>query len=336
MPEIIAPGTGLSPVTERATIPFNNVHTIQDILDGNKYVMPNAGGSWGEGEDLGSSYMEDGDHYKRKERDLEILNKLNRPVEKSNELWQVKVPGGSKTFTSFQLVQHFREKMDEKGVKIEWIKKVAQSNREQIISSSLNKTFKIESIDTYNSIKETGSSFCIAPNIFVTCAHVILRYNKNQDNLLQDIDISDRFNVNIINDGVKTLGKVIAINFSLDIAIVYAELPVEDFDFDIDSMSVGDEILTIGSPHGFENNASFGNIGSLNKQIYSHQGAAEYFFIDAPVFQGNSGGPIIKINNGKVIGMLTSIVAKNGEYGLNVGLPAVYIRNFLIQNNISI
>jgi S1-C subfamily serine protease len=334
MPEIIAPGTGLSPVTDKSTIPFNNVHTIQDVLDGKKYVMPGAGGSWGDGEDIESSYKDNGDSYKRKERDLDILNKLNTPVNKNQELWKVKVPGGSKTFPSFALVQNFREKMKQKGIPIEWVKKIAQ-NKSQMIADSLSKTFKIESIDAYESIKETGSSFCVAPNIFITCAHVVLKYNKNELIDFSSIDFADRFNINIMQNGLKYKANVININGALDIAILHSELNIDNFDLDLDSMEIGDEIVTIGSPHGFENNASFGNIGSIGKQIYSHKGSAKYFFIDAPVFHGNSGGPIIKINNGKVIGMLTSIVAKNGEYGLNVGLPSVYIRNFLLENNIS-
>ena len=37
MPEIMAPGTGLTPPTQKSVVPTNNVHTIQDVLDGRKY-----------------------------------------------------------------------------------------------------------------------------------------------------------------------------------------------------------------------------------------------------------------------------------------------------------
>ena len=53
---------------------------------------------------------------------------------------------------------------------------------------------------------------------------------------------------------------------------------------------VGDEIIAIGSPHGFENNVSFGQVGSVDKTIYSHNGAPMYMFVDLSVFSGNSGG----------------------------------------------
>ena len=43
---------------------------------------------------------------------------------------------------------------------------------------------------------------------------------------------------------------------------------------------------------------------------------------------------IINVESGEVIGMLTSIVAQDGNYGLNVGLPSYYLQNFCIMNNV--
>jgi len=336
MPEIIAPGTGLTPTTNKSVIPTNNVHTIQDVMDGRSYKVPGAGGSWSEGEDVTNSYMEEGGDYKREERDFAIINKLLTPREDQSEKWKVKLPGGSKTFPSFDLAQKYRERMRQKGIPIKWVSRVAaKQDRVQVVSSSLKRTFKVESIDTYNSIKETGAAFCVAPYYFATCAHVIVRYDKSLDSEFDIDDYKDRLHVFIIQNGHKVPAQVISMNAALDIAILKAEVDVDPFSLDVSSMQVGDDILTIGSPHGFENNASFGNIGAVGRQIYGHEGAPKYFFIDAPVFQGNSGGPIVKIESGEVIGMLTSIVAQSGEYGLNVGLPSYYIRNFCIMNNIT-
>lgn len=336
MPEIIAPGTGLTPPSNRSVIPTNNVHTIQDVLDGRKYVLPGSGGNWGTGEDLPSSYKDEGSDYKRKERDAEILWKMTAPKDGSEEKWKVKVPGGARTFPSFQMVQDFQEKMRQKGVPIQWVSRVAQSsNRVQVISSSLKKTFKVESIDKFKGVKETGSCFNVSPYHFVTCAHVI---SKNS-NLMDDFeleDYSERFDIHLIQNGKKVPASVVAINNSWDVAIIKSDILVDNFDLDVASMQIGDEILTIGSPHGFENNSSFGHVGSIGKDIFAHQNAPKMFFIDAPVFQGNSGGPIVKIENGEVLGMLTSIVAKEGEYGLNVGLPSSYIKNFCIMNGIQV
>jgi len=338
MPEIIAPGTGLSTPTNRSVVPTNNVHTIQDVMDGRNYVLPNAGGDWGRGEksdELFSSYKDEGDLYKRKERDMEIFNKMTALYPDESETWKVKIPGGAKTFPSFNLVQQFREKMREKNVPIKWIARVAQNqDRVQTVSASLRRTFKVESVDTYHSVKETGAAFCIAPQTFLTCAHVIINYDKSIESHIDLEDYTDRVEVHIIQNGRRIPAKIVAMNAAWDIAILKAEIDVEPFALDVASMQIGDDILTIGSPHGFENNVSFGNVGSMGRQIYGHQGSPKYFFIDAPVFQGNSGGPIVKTDNGEVVGMLTSIVAQDGEYGLNVGLPSYYFKNFCIMNDI--
>jgi len=336
MPEILAPGTGISPPTQKSVVPTNNVHTIQDVMDGRAYKLPGGGGDWSEGEDLFHSYKEEGDSFKRKERDQAILDRMTAPAPNANEKWKVKIPGGAKVFPSFALVQQYREKMRQKGIPIKWVSRIAaKQDRVQVVSASLKRTFKVESLDTYHSVKETGAAFSIAPQHFITCAHVIVNYDKSMEADIDLDDYADRVQVVIIQNGHRIPTKVVAINAAWDIAILKADIDVDPFSLDVASMNVGDDILTIGSPHGFENNASFGNIGSIGRHIYGHQGAPKYFFIDAPVFQGNSGGPIIKIDNGEVVGMLTSIVAQNGEYGLNVGLPAYYLRNFCIMNDIT-
>jgi len=336
MPEIMAPGTGLTPPSNRSVIPTNNVHTIQDVLDGRQYKIPGGGGDWGTGEDVSHSYKDKGDDYKRKERDISIFNRMTAPRPDESEKWKVKIPGGSRIFPSFTMLQEFRAKMHQKGVPIKWVARIAQKmDRVQTVSASLKRTFKVESIDTYHSIKETGAAFCISSQHFLTCAHVIINYNKSIEPDIDLDDYTDRLKISIIQNGRRIPAEVVAINAAWDIAILKADIDdVEPFDLDVSSMQVGDDILTIGSPHGFENNASFGNIGSVGRQIYGHQGAPKYIFIDAPVFQGNSGGPIVKVDNGEVVGMLTSIVALDGEYGLNVGLPSFYLRNFCIMNGI--
>lgn len=337
MPEIIAPGTGLSPSTNKGTLQFNNVSDIESILkNDHKYVMPNAGGNWGRGEDLEAHYKPEGDLYKRKERDSEILNKMTQPLVDQTETWKVKIPGGSKIFPSFALVQEFKEKMRQKGVPVKWVTRIAKTqDKVQTVTQSLQKTFKVESIDSYNAIKESGAAFCVAPNVFATCAHVVVKYDKNVETTIDLEDYADRISVFIISNGRKIPAEVIAINSAWDIALLKASIDVPPFELDTTSIQVGDEILTVGSPHGFENNVSFGNVGSLGRHIYGHQGAAQYMFVDAPVFQGNSGGPIVKVDSGEVVGMLTSIVAQNGDYGLNVGLPSYYLQNFCIMNKVT-
>jgi len=342
MPEIIAPGTGLSPATDKSVIPINNIITIQDALSGQKYWIPGGGGDWSTqwGEDNFKSYKDDGENYKREERDMSILNNMMKEMEhpSQHEVWTVYVPGGSRTFESQSLANLYRKKQQEKGVQIsKMIRRViAQNNKipkEQIISDSLSKTFMVEAIDPQNGVKLNGAAYCVAPSYFVSCAHVIREYNKNEENPLNVGEIQSSVTISLINGNQKYKAELINIDAKNDIAILRSNVNCEIFEFE-ETVSIGDNILTVGSPHGYENNVSFGTIGSLNRKIYTYDGAPEFMFVDLSAFTGNSGGPIIREDNGKVVGMLTSIVTTSGEYGLSSALPSKYIINFCKNNGI--
>jgi len=54
-------------------------------------------------------------------------------------------------------------------------------------------------------------------------------------------------------------------------------------------------------------------------------------FIDAAVFPGSSGGPVIRVGSGNVVGMITLIVSGGEDYGLNAALPSAYIKEFIAK-----
>ena len=65
-------GPSIGPSTQRSILPTNNVHTIQDVLNGREYKLPGMGDDWGVGENSQpGSYKPTGDDHKRKERDFD-------------------------------------------------------------------------------------------------------------------------------------------------------------------------------------------------------------------------------------------------------------------------
>ena len=325
-------GPALSPPTQKSIIPTNNVPTIQDVLDGTvktEDVYPHTRGNWAPGKDVDKSYKDKGEDYKRKDRDLSILRKLFDAKEKITEQWKVKVNGGAITFGSLPLAQKY---MRDHGIPFNYLtrtnaqkKPPLQKERVEVIAESINSCVMVESIDIKAGVMESGSAFCVSSKHFLTCAHVIKKYNKNKSQNLFDFYNAT---VNIIHNGRRISAKVKAVNTQWDIALIVADLDVEPFEIDT-SVSVGEDIIAVGSPHGYENNVSTGTVGSLDREIYSYPGAPEYMFVDLSVFPGNSGGPIIKESNGAVIGLVTLIIATAGESGLNAALPPQYIENFL-------
>jgi S1-C subfamily serine protease len=317
-------------------MPFNNVPTIQDFLGGQKTmsdILPHTRGNWATGKDVDKSYKEKGSDYRSKEeylgrmlRDREIQERL---VDKdiSPQKWKVKVPGGSKSFLSFELAQRY---IREKGIPFRYLSRIAQTRRQEeaerveVIGESINKCFLVESIDIDAGVKETGSAFCIAPNYFITCAHVLKNYDKNK--LKNNLNFRNTY-VNLIKQGNTYRASVAKVDSRLDIALLKCDVDVEPFKLDT-VFSVGEDIIAIGSPHGYENNVSTGNIGSLDRKLYTYKGAPDYMFVDLSIFPGNSGGPVIKVDNGNVVGMVTLIVTSEGGYGLNAALSSVYIEKF--------
>jgi len=324
----------ISPPTSKSVPPFNNVPTIEDIINGDISIRdyyPNAGGEWSPGQDTSKSYKEEGNDYKRVEKDWGILNKLLDGGERSNQKWKVRVPGGFRTFMSFDLAQQY---IRSRNIPFSYVQRVAQKNtsedtRIETIAESINKCVMVESLDYKNGLSETGSSFCVFPNHFLTCAHVIKKYNKNEE---VDISHFDGAIVNLIQFGTRYKASVIAIDPKKDMAIVRCDdINVGVMKIDTNFI-IGEEVVTIGSPHGFENNVSAGVLGSLNRKLFFYKGAPDYMFVDLAVFPGNSGGPVISSSTGGVIGIVTLIVSEEGEYGLNAALPSTHINDFCMKN----
>ena len=200
-----------------------------------------------------------------------------------------------------------------------------------IISEAINKTFLVESVDIAKGIEETGSAFCVAPNYFLTCAHVIAKYDKSNISSVRSFGSSRK--IKLVQGGRFYTATVAAYNLEWDIAVLKAEVDVEPFAIN-PSIFIGEDIIAVGSPLGFENNVSEGIVGSLGRKVYNYEGSPEYMFIDASIHPGNSGGAIIKQEDGSVIGLVTLIVSHEGIYGLNAALPSINILDFLKKNKI--
>jgi len=333
----------ISPTTQKSVMPFNNVPTIQDILEQKinlRDYNPHAGGNWAEGEDVEKNFIETGDDYKRQERDLDILRFMTEPSQSNSQKWDVKIPGGSKSFMSFELAREF---VRINNLPFSYIKRIAQNQlpkieqvgkeeqlRVDVIADSLEKTFMIQSVNWNQGVQDTGSAFCIAPYYFITCAHVLRSYNKNND-ITKDY-FSESL-PSLIYENRKVEAVVLDIDAKLDIALLKCNINSKPIEIDT-NIEIGKDIVVIGSPHGYENNVSTGTVGALNKKVYFYDGAPSYMFVDLHVFSGNSGGPVIKVDNGKLIGMVTLIVSKQGSYGLNAALPSSYILDFCKKNRI--
>ena len=84
---------------------------------------------------------------------------------------------------------------------------------------------------------------------------------------------------------------------------------------DSDQMRVGEFVVAVGAPFGLAATATSGIVSGLHRSGLGISHYEDFIVTDAPINQGNSGGPLVSLR-GEVIGINTAIIAgKNGQRG---------------------
>ena len=86
---------------------------------------------------------------------------------------------------------------------------------------------------------------------------------------------------------------------------------------------VGQAVLAIGNPFGFDQTLTTGVISALGREIESQSGVpiSDVIQTDAAINPGNSGGPLLD-SAGRLIGVNTAIVSPSGAYaGIGFAIP---------------
>ena len=139
--------------------------------------------------------------------------------------------------------------------------------------------------------------------------------------------------------GTEYDAKVVGKDKEIDLAVIKIEAKeplVAARMGDSDKLNVGDWVLAIGSPFGFEHTVTAGIISAKNRDGEASSSVFQQFIqTDAAINPGNSGGPLVNLA-GEVIGINTQIATNTGWYnGIGFALPsatAVDIYNQLVTN----
>lgn len=134
------------------------------------------------------------------------------------------------------------------------------------------------------------------------------------------------------SDGTTQDAKVLAEDPIIDLAVLDAGPPPASAkplplgqSRDLD---VGDPVVAIGNPLGYERTATTGIVSAVKRQICSpNQSAiANAIQTDAAINQGNSGGPLID-RRGRVIGINSQIASQGGGFeGIGFAVPIDTVR----------
>ena len=129
-------------------------------------------------------------------------------------------------------------------------------------------------------------------------------------------------------DGERYQATVAGMPGTVDMALLHidANRPLKAVTFgDSDKMRVGDAVIAIGSPFGFDTSVTSGIVSAVNRDIMESP-FDDYIQTDAAINHGNSGGPLFNIH-GEVIGMNSVIFSPStGSSGLGFALPSNELR----------
>lgn len=135
------------------------------------------------------------------------------------------------------------------------------------------------------------------------------------------IDGVDKITVTL-SDGKTYPAKVLGKDPTFDLAVIKIDpdenLPVLELG-DSDSVEVGEWVVAIGNPYGFEHSVTAGVISAKNRSIHAQDVNFDGFLqTDAAINPGNSGGPLLNMD-GQVVGINTAILPY--AQGLGFAVP---------------
>ena len=125
-----------------------------------------------------------------------------------------------------------------------------------------------------------------------------------------------------LGDGREFRARVLGTDTVTDVAVLRipaSKLPVVRLG-DAQQLQVGDPVLAIGSPFGFEQSATQGIVSAKGRSLPGET-AVPYIQTDVAVNPGNSGGPLFDAT-GAVVGINAQIYSRSGGYqGLSFAIP---------------
>jgi serine protease Do len=153
-----------------------------------------------------------------------------------------------------------------------------------------------------------GSGFIVtADGMIMTNAHVV----RGASEVIVKLTDRREFRAKVLGSDAKT-----------DIAILKIEarnLPVVPL-AKVDNLRVGEWVLAIGSPYGFDSTVTAGVVSAKGRSLPDDSNVA-FIQTDVAINPGNSGGPLFN-SRGEVVGVNSQIFSQTGGYqGLSFAIP---------------
>lgn len=97
---------------------------------------------------------------------------------------------------------------------------------------------------------------------------------------------------------------------------------------DSDALEVGDWVLAVGNPLGFDHSVAHGIVSGVGRELPSRPGLTPFIQTDAPTNPGNSGGPLFDMR-GEVVGVMTLAGRADRADGIGFAVPINLVKDLL-------
>ncbi|MDB5898198.1 MAG: Peptidase Do [Ramlibacter sp.] len=171
-------------------------------------------------------------------------------------------------------------------------------------------------------VRGMGSGFIVAADgIIMTNAHVV----KDATEVVVKLTDRREFRAKVLGTDPKTDIAVLKINAT--------NLPTVTLG-STENLRVGEWVLAIGAPFGFENTVTAGVVSAKGRSL-PDDSAVPFIQTDVAVNPGNSGGPLFNAR-GEVVGINSQIYSQSGGYqGVSFAIPidlASKIKDQIVRN----
>ncbi len=143
-----------------------------------------------------------------------------------------------------------------------------------------------------------------------------------------------------LSDGTEYDARILGSDASSDLAVLKvdgADLPAADFG-DSDKLQIGELVVAIGNPLGYENTVTDGIVSGLNRQLTDYIDSATLIQTNATINSGNSGGALVN-GHGEVVGINSAkLVASNAEgmgFALSINEVKPIVEEIISKGHVS-
>jgi serine protease Do len=163
-----------------------------------------------------------------------------------------------------------------------------------------------------------GSGFIISKDGYILTNHHVV---KNADEIIVKLSDHRELVAKLIGSDARTDVAVLKVD-ATDLPAVTIGSP--------EKLQVGEWVLAIGSPFGFEQSATAGIVSAKGRSLPGGN-YVPFIQTDVAINPGNSGGPLFNME-GKVVGINSQIYSRTGGFmGLSFSIPMDVVMNVVEQ-----